>query len=133
MSRKLKYWVKLDKENTPIAGTNLARPKKPVKDRWQEILKETCCGPEIIAEDVDFTLTGVNVEITCDLGASFVVDLPDDDTTTLVELLTLLNDRFGYVGKFWIDGADIVLKVNSDFYKNFCPEGVLTLAITQSV
>lgn len=133
MSNKLRYWVRLDSKHTPVGGSNIARKNKPKSGNWQEILKETCCGPEITDEDVDVTLTGVNVVITCSTGNTFTVDLEDTTTTTMAELIIALNSQLGYVGTFWASGADVVLKVSSDFYNNFCPEGILTLAISQSV
>ena len=135
MSQKLRYFVKLDREGTPVAGSNIARTKTPKVGVWQEIFKNTCCGDEVVIDIADLELgSGILMTVTCDDGPVYTFDLVEDfGTVTITELVNILNDRFPFVGKFWASAADeITVKLESNFQSGFCSDGTVTITLVET-
>lgn len=135
MSKKLRYFVKLDREGTPIGGSNVARSKTPKQGVWQEIYKNTCCGPEVVISTADLELgSGILLTFTCSGGDVFTFDLLEDfGTVTVLELANILNERFPFIGQFWPSAAAaITVKLESNFYSSFCTDGTVTATLIET-
>lgn len=133
MSKKLRYFVKLDKEGTPISTTNIARTKSPKIGVWQEIFKNTCCGDEI-SYDVDFgtPLSGINITLDCNGTDVLTFVIPSAPSGNYDELLAHLQEYASFLGSWYLGDGVIILKVSSSMQKILCSGNTLSLTIADA-
>ena len=131
MATKLRYFVKLDSKNRPVAGSNLTRPKKPKSDVWMEIFPPNCCNT--VLSDVPSATSGSEVVLTLACGGTTVFD---GSVTTAVANITAisnaLNSSFSIFGTFSVNGTAIELALNAGVAASICPTESLTMTITVS-
>lgn len=130
MSKALRYFVKLDSKNVPVAASNINRPKRPKSGKWQEISSavKVCCGPEL-RYTPSFPVTNIVLVLLCDAVAK-ITSSSTEDATTITELVNFLSAEFPYLGAFSADGAEVVFQVSQDVKESICPDGTLTFTVT---
>lgn len=131
MNNRYKIYTRLDVQGNRIAGSSVLRQTMPRTGRWVEDTQGTCCFPyyQLTSTPADVTDDAFTLTITCD-GTDVITVLitADTATTSIDELVDLLNEKVGYLGKFSASGDDIVFKLNQSAVD--CAEADLEFTVT---
>ena len=130
-NNKLRAFTRLDGSLRVVPGSTVLRKKKPVTGRWVENEAYTCCAPsvdiEVTPEDV--VISDVVFSLLCDDVEVSVTSLTTDASSSIDDLVAILNANLGYLGVFSTDGTIITLKLKLDIANTLCPEGDLSMTI----
>lgn len=129
-NNRLKSYTRLDGQGRRVPGSNVLRLKKPVTGSWVEDEAYQCCGPSITVEGTpeDVFLANIVLSILCDdVEVLSITSL--GDSTTIEEMVDVLNANFSYLGTFSTDGTDITLLLHLNIANTLCPDGDLTLEV----
>lgn len=116
LSPRTHFYLQLDRRNQPIPGTLVARQKAPKTGRWRLVPTEPCCAAfDLVYTPADVTASAFTLSVTCDATNLIVVTVTPDvaPTSTIADVVAALNKKAGYVGKFYAEGDDIHLQLNS--------------------
>ncbi len=128
---KLNTYIRIDANGRDIAGTNVLRTKMPVTGRWRQLNANLCCGPYIAIETTpgDTYVSDIVISILCD-DIEVMAITSTGDSTTIQEMVDVLNANFSYLGTFTTDGTTITLKLHLPIAETLCAEGTLTMDVT---
>ena len=73
---KLRFFYKVQKDGTPVLGSNIRRQRKPIMGKWEEI-KKLCCDP---------------LDILCNCEHRYFIQL--DSKGEPVDGTLIMRDRF---------------------------------------
>lgn len=130
-NNKLRAFTRLDGSLRVVPGSTVLRKKKPVTGRWMEITAYECCAPsvEITVTPTDAIISDVVFSLLCDDVEVSVTSLTTDVSTSIDDLVAILNANLGYLGVFTTDGTIITLKLILDIANTLCPEGDLSMTV----
>lgn len=131
MNPKLKTYIRIDANGRDIAGSNVLRTKMPVTGRWRELDSSLCCAPYIAIETTpaDAYVSNIVISILCD-DIEVMAITSTGDSTTIQEMVDILNANFSYLGTFSTDGTIITLKLHLSIAETLCASGTLTMSVT---
>lgn len=127
-----KLYTRLDAQGNRIAGSSVERLKRPRVGRWVEEAVETCCfaATDLTTTPADVTDDAFTLTILCDATAVLTTSFElAAATTTIDELVDELNRLYPYIGGFYVDGADIGLKLRKDVSDGFGCDGTLSFTV----
>ena len=130
--RDLKAYVRYDGSGRVVAGSLILRRQKPKVGRWKEIQGYECCNPNTTLTYVDPTLVDPIIQITCNRATVFEFSFSGDTFEAIEDFVVALNENAGtaFLGTFtYVDDA-LTLNINYDIAKGLCPNGILTMNIT---
>ena len=127
-----KSYIRIDASGRDIAGSNILRKKKPVTGKWRELTAYQCCNnvvtQKLISTPASTALTVVNFSLLC--GATVVSKLSvTATTTTLAQVVAVLNTNFSMYGVFTVVGLTITLDLIKSIGDAFCTGGTLSFVI----
>jgi len=133
MASKLRYFVRLDSQNKPVAGSLVARPRKPkINGTWYEISYPNCCN-QTLTDEPDNTV-GDEVTFTLNCGDTVLITVTlVTEITELSDIVDALNAAFPFLGTFSEDGTNIILDVTSSIAIALCQSDSLTMVITVAI
>lgn len=118
MNNRLKIFTRLDAQNNRIPGSSVKRLTMPRTGKWvEDVPANLCCFPyfQLSATPSDVTDDDFTLTITCDGVDVVVVNVTAEAATTSIdELVDLLNEKAGYLGDFSVSGSTIVFKLKQE-------------------
>jgi hypothetical protein len=131
MASKLKNYVRLDAKHQFVIGSNIKRRSKPVSGKWAQIFSPNCCGNPLQYTPVDVTSTTFVFEIFCDDITLFSVLVSTSPaTTTIAELVDLLNSDLSGIGTFSVvDTTIIQFDPKAGVLEAGCPGNTLSFTV----
>ena len=127
--RDLKAYVRYDGSGRVIAGSLVLRRKKPKVGNWQEVQGYECCNDITISTTITTVdMTGVAIKLLCN-DIEIGTYPTNQNTTSIEEVVELLNLVFGMIGTFTGSETTVNLTMPIAQKEIFCPEGTLTMEI----
>lgn len=128
---RIRKFIRLDGSNRTIPGSVVERKHKPKHGKWIEIPNDTCCdGVRLVSTPADVTDDTFTLTILCDGTPVVTQTVTGAVTTTIDDVVALLNAQAGYFGSFFVSGSDIILELSQAASSDICPDGTLTFTVT---
>lgn len=131
-NNRMREFVRLDVRGMDIAGTNIYQKTPPKSGRFREITPTPCCSAfELLYTPADVTDDTFTVTITCD-GTTIATALvtQTDPTVTIDDVVELLYQQAKFVGKWSVEGDQILLQLNPDIARNCADPTDLAFTVT---
>lgn len=112
MSAKLRYFVRLDARNKPVAGSNINRKKKPTGIGHFMEIYSPCCIPIVVnpTQTVALpTLSGGTPQYHIELENG-ILSTGDIDTGTITgaNVVLYLNTNYSTLGTYTLSGTNVL-------------------------
>lgn len=131
MNNRYREFVQIDLKGRDVSGTNRyfkKYPKGPA--RWRELTPQPCCAAlELRATPADLTDTSFVITVLCDGSNIVVLTVTGDATTTIEDILHILQGKAAFLGKWSVDGTELVLQLSSAIAINCADAADLTLTV----
>jgi len=128
--RDLKAFVRYDGSGRVVAGSLILRRKKPKVGKWTEVQGYECCNDVTLTFTVpSATITDVTLRLFCN-GTQIHYLYTPSDSTTIGQIINILNNTFNVLGTFSNPSENIIQLVMSGDQKTaLCPVGTLTFDV----
>jgi hypothetical protein len=127
--RILKAYVKIDGTGRVIAGSLVLRKEKPKVGKWMEIQGYQCCNNVTISTTIaDPEIIVVGFRLICN-GTTIGTYNTEDGSTTMEDLVTVLTNKYRFLGTFSAQDDVLSLTLSLDQKKALCPSGTLSFEI----
>ncbi len=127
--RILKAFVKIDGTGRVIAGSLVLRKEKPKVGKWMEIQGYQCCNDVTISTTIESPeIVIVGFRLICN-GTTIGTYNTEDSSTTMEDLVTVLTNKYGFLGTFSAQDDVLSLTLSLDQKKALCPSGTLSFQI----
>lgn len=131
-NRSLKAYVRYDGSGRIVPSSLILRKQKPKVGKWKEIQGYECCNPNTTLTFEDPTLVDSIIQIRCNGTTVFEYSFSGTTFATIEEFVTALNEgaATGFLGTFTSVVDVLTLNIKYDIAKGLCPNGILTMNIT---
>jgi hypothetical protein len=132
-NRPLKAFVRFDGSGRVVSSSLILRKNKPKVGKWKEIEGHECCNDVTLTYDIgeSASLIDVSLRLFCN-GTLINYLFTPRDSTSMVDLIAILNQTFNVLGTFSNPSGDIIQLVMSGAQKTaLCPTGTLTFDVVE--
>jgi hypothetical protein len=132
-NRNLKAYVRYDGSGRVVPGSLILRKQKPKVGKWTEIQGYECCNPNTtLVVNEPIILVSPIFEIRCNSNLVFSVGFSGTTYATIADFVAELstNSSTSFLGTFIAGDTSITLNIKYDIAKGLCPNGILTMVIT---
>jgi hypothetical protein len=129
-NRPLKAFVRFDGSGRVVSSSLILRKNKPKVGKWKEIEGYECCNDVTLTFTPESTtIANVTLRLFCN-GTEINYLFTPRDSTSMVDLITILNQTFNVLGTFTNPSGNIIQLVMSGEQKTaLCPTGTLTFDV----
>jgi hypothetical protein len=128
--RTLKAFVRYDGSGRVVSSSLILRKQKPKVGKWTEIQGYECCNDVTLTFTVPSpTITDVVLRLFCN-GTQIHYLFTPSDSTTIADVINILNNTFNVLGTFSNPSGNIIeLVMSGDQKTALCPVGTLTFDV----
>lgn len=128
--RTLKAFVRYDGSGRVVSSSLILRKQKPKVGKWTEIQGYECCNDVTLTFTVpNPTITDVVLRLFCN-GTQIHYLFTPSDSTTIADVINILNNTFNVLGTFSNPSGNIIeLVMSGDQKTALCPVGTLTFDV----
>lgn len=131
-NNRLREFIMQDNRGIDVPGVLIKQKTFPKTGRWREITPQPCCSAfELLYTPADVTDDTFTVTVTCDgttIASALVTQ--DDATVTIDDVVELLYEQAKFIGKWSVEGTQILLQLNPDIARNCADPADLAFTVT---
>jgi hypothetical protein len=130
--RDLKAYSRFDGTGRIVPGSTVLRRQKPKVGNWKETTAYECCNDVTLTFTIpDVVINDVSLRLFCNDTLINYLYTPRD-SSSIENIITILNQTFNVLGTFSNPSGDIVQLVMSGAQKTaLCPVGTLTFDVIE--